>query len=310
MDGVLRGFVLLIAIIGTGYLAARIGVVKESNRKVLNDVAFYITSPPLLFTMVASSELSVILSPVIVIIAVSAAIVAVAYLVLSRLFFRRDLATMTLGAMSTAYVNSTNLGLPISLYILGDAAYVAPLLLVQQVVYMPIILSSLEASRGSSGQGARGAIGAVARALRNPIIGAVILGFVFAVFKIPIPELVYDPLEMLGAASVPLILISFGASIRGQRVLQRGSDWPGIWVATGLKMIAMPLIAWGLSVAIGLGPVETFATVIFSSLPSANATFNFAMIYGRAETTVRDTVLVTTFLAIPVTAAIALFLAT
>ena len=309
MDGVLKGFVLLIAIIGAGYLAARIGVVKESNRKVLNDVAFYITSPPLLFTMVASSELSVLLSPVILIIAVSAAIVAIAYIVLSRLFFRRDLATVTLGAMSTSYVNSTNLGLPIALYILGDAAYVAPLLLVQQLIYSPIILSALETSRGSSGQGARGAAGAVLRALRNPIIGACILGFGFALWDVPIPELVLGPLEMLGGASVPLILISFGASLRGQRILQQGSDWSGIFVATGLKMFAMPLIAWALAVAMGLGPTETFAAVIFASLPTANVAFNFAMIYGRAQTLVRDTVLITTCLSIPITAVIAWFLA-
>lgn len=310
MYGVLNGFVLLLSIIGVGYLAARIGIVKGDQRKVLNNVSFYVAGPPLLFTMVAASDISIILSPVILVIAAAAASVAIIYVLLSRLWFKRDIVTTTTGAASTSYVNSTNLGLPIALYILGDAAYVAPLLLVQQLIYSPIILSVLEANRGDGSAGLRSAIRSVFRAITNPIIAATVLGLIFAVFEIPIPELVLNPMMMLGAAAVPMILLSFGMSLKGERMLQKGGDFTAVFVVSALKMIVMPLLAWAFAVAIGLAPYEVFAATIFAALPTAQYVYNFSVVYGKGEILARDTVLLTTLLSLPVITVIAWLLAT
>lgn len=299
MEGVLNGFALIIVVVGAGYLTARAGIVQGDRRRVLNDVSFYVATPPLLFTMLSGSDPGILLSPVILVLALSAVLIAAGYIAVSLLWFKRDLATATLGATSAAYVNSNNLGLPIALYILGDVAYVAPLILVQQLVFSPVVLAILESSRGRGGRGVAKALG---RTFRNPIILSCILGFVFATYEIPIPKIVYDPMAMVGAAAVPMILLSFGMSLHGQRVLEKGSDWVGVFVASALKMIAMPLVAWGFALAAGLGPHETLVAVVCAALPTAQMVYNYAVIYGRAEILVRDTVFVTTFGSLPVIA--------
>ncbi|MGD9607430.1 MAG: AEC family transporter [Leucobacter sp.] len=305
MLGVLYGFAVILGIIGAGYLAAVGGVVKGDQRRVLNRMAFYVALPALLFDVLHDSDPAVLLSPVILITTIAAVAAAAIYVVASRWWFKQDLAATTLGATSSGYVNSNNLGLPVAIYILGDAAYVAPLILIQVAVYTPVVLAVLESTRGNRG----GFLLALGRAARNPVIIASVLGFAVAMLGLEVPQIVLGPIEMLGAASVPMVLLSFGISLRGQRALQRGSDRAPVLAATAIKLLLMPLLAWLLCLALGLGPHETFVATTIAALPTAQNVYNYAATYRRAETQVRDTVFVTTFAALPVIAFIAWMLA-
>lgn len=301
MTGVLYGFVLILFVIGTGYLTARFGIVKGDQRRVLNNVAFYVATPMLLFSVLRESDPAVVLSPVIAATTIAAVAVAALYLLASRLWFRQPLSESTLGATVTGYVNSNNLGLPVAVYILGDATYVAPLILIQLVVFSPVILAILEAERGNQ----RGALKAIGRALTNPVIIASVLGFVFALLQVPVPQVLMEPIDMIGAAAIPMILLSFGISLRGQRALEPGSGRANTLVATSLKVLVMPVIAWAVSLAFGLSAHEVFVATTIAALPTAQNVFNYAATYRRAETMVRDTVLLTTFASLPVIAAVA-----
>lgn len=304
MLGVLQGFAVILGIIGAGYLTAVFKIVEGDQRRVLNHVAFYVATPALLFSVLSASDPSVILSPVILVTSLAALIVAGVFILASRLWFRRDLASTTLGATCSGYVNSNNLGLPVAVYILGDAAYVAPLLLVQLVVFAPAVLAILESTRGNS----RGFLVALGRASSNPIIIGSVAGLVVALIGLPVPKLVSGPIDMLGAAAIPMVLLSFGISLRGQRALQPGTGRAAVFSATGLKVLAMPLVAWLLATAFGLSAHETFVATTIAALPTAQNVYNYAATYRRAETMVRDTVFLTTFVSLPVIAGISWWL--
>lgn len=301
MLGVLQGFAIILFIIGAGYLAAVFGVVKDDQRRVLSDVSFYVALPALLFDVLHRSEPEVLRSPVILVTTAAAIIVAAMFVIASRLFFKRDLATTTLGATCAGYVNSNNLGLPVAVYILGDAAYVAPLMLLQLLVFSPVALTILESTRG----GGRNALVALGRTAINPVILASIAGFAFALAEIPVPEVVTAPIAMLGTAAIPMVLLSFGASLRGQRALQPGTGRAVVFVSSGLKLFVMPLVTWVICLVFGVSTHDTFVAVTIAALPTAQNIYNFAVTYRRAETMVRDTVFLTTFASLPVIALIA-----
>lgn len=301
MLGVLHGFAVILGIIGAGYIAARAGIVKGDQRRVLNNMAFYVASPALLFDVLQRSDPHVVFSPVMVVTTIAALVAAIAYIVVSRVWLKGDTASTTLGAASSGYVNANNLGLPVALYILGDIAYVAPLILVQVVVFAPIILTVLESLRGNR----RGAGVALGRAASNPIIIASVLGLVVALLGFKVPEILLGPISMLGAASIPMVLLSFGVSLHGQRALQAGTGRKAVIVATGIKLVLMPITTWLLCLVFRLGPHETFVATTIAALPTAQNIYNYAATYRRAETQVRDTVLVTTFASLPLIALVA-----
>lgn len=305
MLGVAQGFAVILGLIAAGYLAALFGVMKGDQRRVLNSVAFYIATPALLFGVVMRSDPSVLASRVILATTIGAILVATIYVLVSRIWFKRDLASTTLGAASAGYVNSNNLGLPVAIYILGDAAYVAPLLLVQVLLFSPIILALLETSRGSGGPNLRGVLLAAGRGVGTPIVIGSAAGLACALLGVQPPDIVMAPIDMLGAASIPMILMGFGASLRGQRMLEAGTGRAAAFVATGCKVLLMPMVTWPLCLLLGLAPHETFVAVTIAALPTAQNIYNFAATYRLAETQVRDTVFATTFTSLPIIALVA-----
>lgn len=151
----------------------------------------------------------------------------------------------------------------------------------------------------------RGAAAALGRAASNPIIIASVLGLIFALFGWGVPDIVSAPLEMLGNAAIPMVLLSFGISLRGQRALQPGTGRGAVFAASALKLVLMPVIAWGLAKAFGLADHEVFVATIIAALPTAQNIYNYAATYRQGETMVRDIVFLTTFASLPIIAAIA-----
>lgn len=306
MTGVLTGFAVILTVIVAGYIAARTGVVEGKNRLVLNRVAFYVASPALLFTIVAESDMRIMVSPVIVVSAITAITMAVLCVIGSRLFVKQDLATTTLGAASSGYSNVNNIGLPVGMYVIGEISYVPPLIILQVVFFAPIILAVLEATRGSK----NGALMALTRAITNPIIIGTALGVLVSLLGWKVPEFIFAPFEMIGGAAIPLVLLSFGASFAGQRMLERGSGLRMAVMSSLLKVVVAPVLAWLLAGPImGLDAHSVFAATVISALPTAQNMYNYAATYGKGEIVVRNIVFITTFASLPVILVIALLLA-
>jgi malonate transporter len=306
MGGVVVGFAIIAFVIVVGYIAARFGVGGPTAPFVLNRIAFFVTNPALLFVTLARADLHVVFSTQVVVAAVAALVAGGAFVLLSRLFFRRGAAETTIGALGAGYVNANNIGLPVAVYVLGNASYVAPVLLLQLIVFAPIALTVLDAtSRGSVSVRS-----ILTQPIRNPMIIASLLGILVDLSGLQIPDAVFQPFVLLGGAAVPLVLMAFGMSLYGSRPLRSDHGRVEILTAALLKSAVMPavafLVAW---LVFGLHGQSLFAAVALAALPTAQNVYNFAARYERGVAIARDTVLLTTVLAIPALLLIAALLA-
>lgn len=145
MSGVLQGFVTIGVLIAVGALVAHLGIVDLAGGRLLATLSFFVASPALLLTTVAESDASVILARPVVAMVASVAVVMSLYAVTARYRFGASPGHLMIGAMTAGYVNSANLGIPIAAYVLGDAALVAPVLLLQLLVIQPLALMLLDA---------------------------------------------------------------------------------------------------------------------------------------------------------------------
>ena len=298
MAGVITGFAIILSVIGVGFLLAKLGVINDDKQRlVLNRIAFYAATPALLFNVVARSDPSALISPVIVVTFVATIVTAAVYCVISAIFFKKDIATTATGAAASAYVNSNNIGLPVSIYVLGTGAYVAPILVMQMVIFAPMILAALTSGdvKGSRGQKIWAA---VKGSLLSPIVLASIAGLIVCLLEIQLPTAVMEPTIILGGASIPLILMSFGASLPSTNVLASKADRPSVLTATAIKIVGMPAITWLVAKAFGLEGDYLYAAVILAALPAAQNVYNYAATYRKGEIVARDTVFLTTFLAL------------
>ena len=306
MSGVLTGFGIIAFVILVGYIAGRLGIGGPTAAYVLNRIAFFVTNPALLFVTLAHADLKVVFSTQLVVAAVAAVVAAGLFVALSRLFFRRPAPETIIGTLGSGYVNANNIGLPVAVYVLGSASYVAPVLLLQLIVFAPIALTLLDVT-------SRGTVSLrsiLTQPVRNPMIIASLLGILVDVLDIPVPAAVYQPFELLGGAAVPLVLMAFGMSLYGSRPLQAGHSRAEIATAVALKSVVMPVVAFAVArFAFGLEGHALFAAVALAALPTAQNVYNFAARYDRGMPVARDIVLLTTLFAVPVLLVVAALLA-
>ena len=302
MGGVASGILIVSAVIAVGYLAARFRILGPEIQGALTRTAFYVTNPALLYTVVAGSDIRAALGTDAPLALLSAAAVGLLYWLLSFLFFRRPAAETAVGAMASSYANANNIGIPVSLYAVGTAQHVAPVLLVQLLVLAPFYLTVLGIFSGARISWKK----VLLQPLSNPMIIASALGVVVALAGWQEPDLLQKPIDMLAGGAVPMVLLAFGLSLAGRAPLQKDDGRVETLVATFLKIAGMPLVVWVLGrLVFGLEGQHLLASVIMAALPTAQNVFLFASPYGRGMTVARDVILCTTVLSVAALFAVA-----
>lgn len=298
MQGVLTGFATIGVVIGVGALLAHLRIVDASAQQVLSKVAFFVASPALMVMTLSRANVHDVLSSNLIASVAGAVVAASVYVTLARLVWRRSLGDTTIGALSAAYVNAGNLGIPVASYVLGDAAYVAPTLLLQMLVLQPLALAVLDAD---SREGRLRWWQFASRPIRNPLTVGSLLGVVLSLTGWTLPAFVANPLELLGNMAVPSMLVAYGVALRLGPGLGRAGSAAELATTSLLKLLVQPLVAWFVaSVVLGVEGHALLAIVVTSALPTAQNIFVHATRYDRATTLARDTILITTIGSVPV----------
>ena len=304
MSGVLIGFAIIAAVIAVGYVLGRTDFLGPDAPRVLSRLVYFVLSPCLLFTVLADADVHVLFSSLLLTSAVAAVLTALLFVVLARVLWRRSVPGLVVGGLASGYVNANNIGLPVAVYVLGDPAYSAPVILFQLVVLAPVALTILDLTTGG-----RASVGRILlQPVRNPLILGSVLGLLVSATGVSLPDAMLEPVRLVGAAAVPVVLIGFGMSLHGRRVLEVGSDRRDVVLAVLLKLVAMPLVAWGVGVLLGLDSEQLHAVVVLAALPSAQNVFNYAQRYRTGEVLARDAVLLSTVGAVPVLLVVSLLL--
>jgi malonate transporter len=297
LDGVLKGFFVVGMVLLVGYILARTNALGPHGTKVLSTLTFMVGLPSLMFSTIASRHISEVLSQT-GLISVVTALCVMALFALSGAIGRWGVRRTTIGALATGIVNSTNLGVPLSLYILGSATFVTPIMLFQLALVTPVALTILDLT---DPEGKRASVWSIlSTPLRNPVTVAAILGVIVSAAGIELPALVLDPLKLVAQLTVPLMLIIFGMSLHGLSVRPEISDRVPTTVAVILKSAVQPVLAWVLAAFVfHLDAFSTFVVTACAILPTGQNVVLYAVRYGVGQGIAQSTAVFTTVLAVP-----------
>lgn len=307
VTGVLIGFGIIGVVIAVGYVVGRTGVLGDQGQWVLSRLVFFVLTPCLLFVTISHADVRLVFSPTWLVTSSATLLCAAISVLVMRVVWRRSVAVTTMATFAGAYVNANNVGLPVSVFVLGSATFVAPVLLFQLLILTPIVLTIMDVTTNRVSGEKRWR--AVVRPFTNPLVIASALGLLCTVLSVHIPPDVLKPVSLVGAAAVPVVLISFGMSLHGQQPLAAGEDRVVIIFQSVLKSLVMPLVACAVgSLVFHFSREELFVAVVLAGLPSAQNAFNYAQRYQTGVAVARDTVLITTIAAVPVLVAVAALL--
>lgn len=329
MGGVLAGFAVIWIIILVGSLVGRAGILGEAGQRSLSAFSFWVASPCLLFLTVSEADVSQIFSAPLLVALSSAWATALLWwgfvAVRGGLRRRRSVPVasgtgaetdderrsrwgeMIMSGQSASMVNSANLGIPLTTFVLGDASAVVPVILFQLAIYTPIYLTLMDVLV----LGRRPHLLSILRSVAtNPIILGSLLGVLFSATGWQLPTVVLQPIELIAGAAIPCMLAAFGMSLITHRPLQgTPAHRREVVLLSALKLLAQPGLAWLIGLALGLEGTVLYGAVLMAALPTAQNVYIAAVRYRTAEAVSRDVVFVTSVAALGTMALVALLLA-
>lgn len=339
MAGVLAGFAVIWIIILVGAVVSRAGILGDAGQHSLSAFSFWVASPCLLFLTVSGADVSQIFSAPLLVALVSAWATASlwwGFAFARRALRRRDqrdraaqslpsadhgssverrgaqgerarLGSVIMSGQSASMVNSANLGIPLTTFVLGDASAVVPVILFQLAIYTPIYLALMDIAVLGRRPNPLSLLRSVAT---NPMILGSLLGVVFSGTGWQLPTVAHQPIELISGAAIPCMLAAFGMSLVSHRPLQgTRAHRQEVALLSALKLIAQPVLAWLFGLALGLDPTMLYGVVLMAALPTAQNVYVAAVRYRSAEAVTRDVVLVTSVAAMGTMAVVALLLA-
>jgi predicted permease len=254
---------------------------KKINLASLTEIIVYLGTPSLVLTSLASKplyagEVAVIFCGIVGIYA-GVGILIWLYFLIFR-FRSRGFALPVL------FMNAGNMGIPLALFAFGQAG-------MQRASLIFVIATCLQYSLGLYILNGRGNW---IETFRLPLIYAAMAGLVMNLLAVKIPELLMQPLSMLGQATIPLMLITLGYRLYEVESLQWGHAFGGALLRVGGGFVAANLAV----MVIGAEGINRQVLLLYGCLPAAVANFVLAEKYRQDPALAASIVVLSTLVSV------------
>jgi len=128
----------------------------------------------------------------------------------------------------------------------------------------------------------------------NPLIGACLLGIALNLAGLGVPWGLSGLLDILGGAALPVGLLAVGAGLDLSALARTGRP---VLAASGLKLIALPLIALALGRLFGLEAAPLGVLLLYTALPCSASSYVLARQMGGDAPLMANIISVQTVLA-------------
>lgn len=250
------------------------GVFNATFWKGAEKIVFYVLFPPLLFTSVANSNLTLGEAGLYLIVAVSAMMCAVVMSYLIRFVIKADPVTHA-SAFHCGFRFNTYVGFALVSRLFGQEGLALMSLLI--AFWVPIsnsiavaALASAVAQRDQTSGKSNVLLKTIKAIVTNPLIIATTLGLIVNLASIPMPSVVMTFFKSLGNASLAMGLLCIGA---GLRLSGMKSEWKLIAANTFERLVATPFVALLFCLIFDLSPAASGALMIFAMLPTAQSCY-------------------------------------
>lgn len=269
-------------VIGLGFSLKKTGLVKADFLYNLNRLIYYIALPALLFYKISKADFLVSFNGLLlcgmIVSIVTIFVFSYGYGTIRGYrpsvhgafcqgAFRGNLAYIGLAIVDSAYGEA---GFAIAGILLG---FLVPLL-----NFLSVVALVFPNRRHSSGQKA---LSLVKQIMYNPLILSSFSGIIWSFLALPLPQIVDRALGIITGMSLPLALISIGASFSFNKL--RG-DLAVATLSTCIKIVILPALTGGILYLFGVHGQELAIGVLLAGTPTATAAYIMAQqLKGDAE---------------------------
>ena len=278
------------SIIFLGTFFRAIKVFNEEASKIITKFAFFVTLPPYVFlNIVKSSNTSIFQWDFIIRFEIVTILIITFSFLFSKFVFKYKNREASLFSLNSSYPNYGFLGIPLCILAFGENAAIpiSMILFADTIVLLTFI--TFFASNSKEKKIYKKLFFILMNMIKNPLLVAVLIGFIFVIFNIPIYSLIYKVLNILSVAAPPTLLFALGimlwnkinikfvrliATITIFRLIMHPllvfcifyffpSSIPSLWINVAILSSCLPVAATAFAMA---GYYETFIKETSSSI--------------------------------------------
>jgi len=252
--------------------------------RTMGRVLFYGASPALVFRSLYEMELSpAALREMLLIAVLVMGLTAVLGWLAGVGLPRQERAAVTL---VSGISNNGNMGLPITLFALGEGALGLATVYYAVSAFMTNTFGVFVASSGSVPP-----IKALQQSVRAPVLYAAVIGLLLNRFAIPVPDSLFRAVDLMADAAIPCMLVLLGLQLSVTPIRR---DQIVVWRSIAIRLVLSPLIALLLCLFLGVDGLERQVFILQASMPTAVVTTVLATEFAAAPRLVAAAVLMGT----------------
>ncbi len=289
----------IIAVAVLGYLAANRGYMSKSETEMLSRFTFTIPIPMLLFISTAKFKLlETIEWGFLLSFYISVTLVFVIAVAIAKYLFAYDYQSQSAYGVGAAYSNTTIVGIPVCLQVLGPESMV-PLFIIISIQSLFIFsVGILAAERhGLKMTTISEYIANIAvQMIKSPITLALLSGLLVNATGVGLTLVLDETITLLAGAAVPMALFVLGASLNR---FELGSQLLETSVLVLLKNVALPAMVYVVATYIfEINSIWTATAVIAAAMPIGISAYAYAEKYGACVAQVASGIFMSTVLSL------------
>lgn len=272
-------------VMGTGVL---LGLTVRPNVKAISRTTFYALTPCLIFSGLTGTPLTGAEAQQVALFAVLATLAGmlVAWLAATLLGWRGQRRRALV--LPVLVINTGNFGLSVVLFAFGPNAQARAML---YFVTTAVMASSLGVAVAAGGGTLRQVLGNL---VRIPLLYAAVAALVVGAFpQFQVPELLMRPIELLGRAAVPMMLLILGLQLaRSANSLRHNVG--SIALSSFLRLVVAPALALPVAWLTGVDGLTFQACMLEAGMPAGVTSTVLSLEYDLAPDLVTGTVFFST----------------
>lgn len=262
----------LCLVMALGYFLKYMKFLDKNTVKVMNNVAFKVFLPILLFYNIYTTDLGSVFNAKLIAFAAISIIVSFGILLVFIPIIEKENQKRGVMIQGIFRSNFVLFGIPVATSLAGEGKIGTTALLIGVVVPLFNLLSviALETFRGGNIN-----IKKIIRGIiTNPLIIGSVLALCLLILNIKLPEFIVSTIKDVSKTATPLSLILLGASFSFSNVRKYVKEV--IIVVLG-KLVILPLIFMAISYYCGFRDISLLSLMIMFASPTAVSSFQMAM---------------------------------
>lgn len=279
-----------------GWLCTRVKLFNKEQSSALNNYAYYIAMPVLVFQTLSKMDIKSIWRSNFVLVNILAALVVIILVYILGKIFKISRQTLGVFIVGCFLGNVAFIGIPFHSLLLGKDGVAYSSINAALITFLASTIGIYLIERGlilKKETSFRKKINNLIKIIFKPMVFSVILAVIFSFLKIDLPSVVTKVLDIISSSTTAVSLFAVGIFIYGNSLKERFNLTLALTIGS---LVVMPLVAWIVTWFFPLNKTEMITTVLQAAMPLATMNFILAHQYKIEEKLIANAILLSTIL--------------